>query len=183
MPSLLVVDDDRSIPHFVGALFRNTDITVHSAGTAAEALEKIRGERPDVILLDIVLPDGSGLELVSKIREIDERVPVVVITSTAESELAIEAMKVGAYDFLVKPLAAARVKELVAQAMEIRALMQTPVELPAESSETGSDHRLIGRSAAMLEVYKSIGRVAPQDVTVLIRGESGTGKELIARAI
>ncbi|HET9481544.1 MAG TPA: sigma-54 dependent transcriptional regulator [Candidatus Polarisedimenticolia bacterium] len=92
-------------------------------------------------------------------------------------------MKLGALDFLLKPLDVARVRYLVQQALEMRRLMETPVELPEYGKPPGGDHQLIGRSTQMLEVYKAIGRVAPQKVAVLIRGESGTGKELIARAI
>ena len=128
-----------------------------------------------------MLPGVSGLDLFERIRRIDERVPVIFITASGESDTAIEAMKLGALDFLLKPLDVGRVRELVAQALRIRGLMETPVELPKPAG--GSDSQLVGRSQQMLEVYKAIGRVAPQTVTVLIVGESGTGKELIARAI
>ncbi|MDX1946142.1 MAG: sigma-54 dependent transcriptional regulator [Pirellulaceae bacterium] len=178
---VLVIDDDRGIVHLIRAACKsNGDIVVEAAETADDGLAKLKKLRPDVLLLDIMLPGASGMELFERIREIDERVPVIFITAGGESDTAIEAMKLGALDFLLKPLDVGRVRELIDQALEIRRLMETPVELPRPAP---SNHELIGRSPQMLEVYKAIGRVAPQTVTVLIRGESGTGKELIARAV
>ncbi|MEX2174331.1 MAG: sigma-54 dependent transcriptional regulator [Pirellulaceae bacterium] len=183
MPGVLVIDDDRSVVHLIRAAFKATETEVLAAESADEGIAMLKKHRPDVLLLDIVLPGISGLELFDRIRRFDERVPVIFITAGGESDTAIEAMKLGALDFLLKPLDVARVRELVGQALEIRRLMETPVEMPEYSKPAGGDHQLIGRSPLMLEVYKSIGRVAPQTVTVLIRGESGTGKELIARAV
>jgi two-component system nitrogen regulation response regulator GlnG len=183
MSGVLVIDDDRSVVHLIRAACRQLDVVVHAAEAADDGLTLLKKQQPDVLLLDIVLPGTTGIELFERIREIDERVPVIFITAGGESDTAIEAMKLGALDFLLKPLDVTRVKELVAQALEIRRLMETPVELPELNRSSGGDHQLIGRSPQMLEVYKAIGRVAPQAVAVLIRGESGTGKELIARAI
>lgn len=183
MPSLLVIDDDRAVVHFIKSAFKNADIEILAAATADEGLKLLRSGKPDVVLLDILLPQTTGLKLFETIREIDDNVPVVFITASGESDTAIEAMKLGAFDFLLKPLDVAKVKHLVDQALEIRRLTAIPVEVPEMSTASKSDQALIGRSPQMLEVYKAIGRVAPQTVTVLIRGESGTGKELIARAI
>jgi DNA-binding NtrC family response regulator len=181
MPGVLVIDDDRSVVHLIRAACKQIDIEVRSAETAEGGLALLKEIQPDVLLLDIVLPGTSGIELFDQIRKVDERVPVIFITAGGESDTAIEAMKLGALDFLLKPLDVSRVKELVNQALEIRRLMSIPVEMPPPVA--GGDNQLIGRSPQMLEVYKAIGRVAPQTVTVLIYGESGTGKELIARAI
>ena len=181
--SILVVDDDRSVVHLIKAAFKGASIEVLAAATASEGLKLLRSHKPDVLLLDIMLPEVTGLELFAQIREVDESVPVIFITAGGESETAIEAMKLGAFDYLLKPLDVARVKHLVDQAFDIRRLTNEPVDVPEVSPNAGGDSQLIGRSRQMLEVYKAIGRVAPQTVTVLIRGESGTGKELIARAI
>ncbi|MCU0876671.1 MAG: sigma-54 dependent transcriptional regulator [Pirellulaceae bacterium] len=181
MPGVLVIDDDRSVVHLIRSACQAIDVEVQSAQSAEEGLALVKQLKPDVVLLDIVLPGCSGLALFQELRDIDSRVPVIFITAGGESDTAIEAMKIGALDFMLKPLDVARIRELVNQALEIRRLMETPVELP--ELDRGSDGELIGRSPQMLEVYKAIGRVAPQTVTVLIRGESGTGKELIARAI
>jgi two-component system nitrogen regulation response regulator GlnG len=179
MPGVLVIDDDRSVVHLIRAACKQIDIEVLAAESAEEGLALLK-KKPDVLLLDIVLPETSGIELFEKIRKVDERVPVIFITAGGESDTAIEAMKLGALDYLLKPLDVARVKELVNQALEIHRLMETPVQLPKPQ---GAEQELIGRSPQMLEVYKAVGRVAPQTVAVLITGESGTGKELIARAI
>lgn len=183
MPSLLVIDDDRSVVHFVKSVFKGADLDVLAAATAEEGLRQVSSSKPDVVLLDILLPQTTGLKLFEEIRKIDEMVPVIFVTASGESDTAIEAMKLGAFDFLLKPLDAEKVRHVIDQALEIRRLTATPVEVPEITSPAKFDQALIGRSPQMLEVYKAIGRVAPQTVTVLIRGESGTGKELIARAI
>jgi two-component system nitrogen regulation response regulator GlnG len=145
--------------------------------------------QPDVALLDILLPKTSGLELFEELREADSKMPIIFITSLASSETAIKAMTLGAFDYLLKPLDIARIRELVGQALEIRRLMSIPVDVPGSQAQASNEvpsvrsDTLVGSSAQMQEVYKAIGRVAPQDVTVLVRGESGTGKELVARAV
>ncbi len=182
MPKLLVIDDDRAVLHMISQAFRDSSVSVLTAQAPEQALALLE-ERPDVVLLDIVLRDCSGLDLVHKIRARDAKLPVIFITARGSSDTAIEAMKLGAYDYLLKPLHLTQLRELVDRALKIRGLMQIPVELEkGESAPSGGDE-LVGRSPHMQEVFKAIGRVAPQDVTVLIHGESGTGKELVARAI
>src|SRR4051812_9802505 len=183
MPSLLVIDDDRSVIPLIRSACKHVKIDVVAAESAEEGLKLLKSKQPDVLLLDVMLPGTTGLELFEQVRKIDERVPVIFMTAGSESDTAIEAMKLGALDYLMKPLDVDRIKTLVEQALEIRRLAETPVELPEYNQPPAGDSELIGRSSPMLEVYKAVGRVAPQTVTVLIRGESGTGKELIARAI
>jgi two-component system nitrogen regulation response regulator GlnG len=183
MATILVVDDDRTIRHMIETTFRDKGMTVQTAGTARAGLELISQEHPDLVLLDVMLPDMPGLDAFRKIKSIDSKLPVIFITAGGTSDTAIEAMKIGAYDYLLKPLDLERVRELVHQALEMRRLMQVPVSMADAAEDDDAGDRMIGRSSQILDVYKSIGRVAPQDVTVLIRGESGTGKELIARAI
>ena len=183
MTGLLVIDDDRSVIPLIRSACKHIDIEIHAAESAEEGLKFLKAHPTKVLLLDVMLPGISGLELFDRVRKIDERVPVIFMTASGESETAIEAMKMGALDYLMKPLDVARVRALVEQALEIRRLMETPVELPEYNRPPATDSEMIGRSLPMMEVYKAVGRVAPQTVTVLIRGESGTGKELIARAI
>jgi DNA-binding NtrC family response regulator len=183
MAGLLVIDDDRSVVPLIRSACKHVEIEVFAADTAEEGLKLLKAHQPDVLLLDVMLPGTTGLELFDRVRKIDERVPVIFMTASGESDTAIEAMKLGALDYLMKPLDVARIKALVEQALEIRRLMETPVALPEFNRTPGGDSEMIGRSPSMMEVYKAVGRVAPQTVTVLIRGESGTGKELIARAI
>jgi two-component system nitrogen regulation response regulator GlnG len=190
MSRILVIDDDRSVRHLITKAFEDTDVEVLPAATAEEGM-RLLGQAPvDAVLLDILLPETSGLEVFEKIRSTDAKLPVIFITSLSSSETAIKAMTLGAFDYLLKPLDLGRIRDLVRQALEIRRLMSIPVEFSGsrgvrnngEQSNLRSD-TLVGNSAQMQEVYKAIGRVAPQDVTVLIRGESGTGKELVARAL
>ena len=183
MPTLLVIDDNRSVSHMVTKAFEQEGIDVLGAPTAEEGLTLVRENAPDVVLLDIVLPKVSGLDLFQEIRKLDSKLPVIFITATGTSETAIEAMKLGAFDYVLKPLNLPKLTELVQSAIETRHRMLVPVGLTPGDIEHGPGDLFVGRSDEVLEVYKAIGRVAPQDVTVLIRGESGTGKELVARAI
>jgi DNA-binding NtrC family response regulator len=183
MPTLLVIDDEPSILHAFRRAFRDPALTLLTASTAAEGLELVRAGKPDVILLDIHLPDQSGLDALRSIRRIDARIPVVFITGHGTTDIAIEAMKNGAYDYLLKPLELAPLRDLVTRALEISRLMHVPALLAAERQGPGPAELLVGKCPSMQEVYKAIGRVATRDVTVLILGESGTGKELVARAI
>ena len=184
MPKILVVDDSPATIHFLEAALGGAGVELLSVGRAAEALDVIARYRPDVVLLDIGLPDRSGLESFHCIQRVDPTLPVIFITATAASGTAIEAMRVGALDYLLKPLDAEKVREVVGQALTIRRFMHVPVRVnDTEPRDAEEGDLLIGRCPAMQEVYKAIGRVAPQNIPVLIRGESGTGKELVARAI
>jgi two-component system nitrogen regulation response regulator GlnG len=179
MPRLLVVDDEPSVCYSFRRVFGAGGVEVLTAATASAALEQLRARRPDVIVLDLQLPDRDGLDLYGEISALDPRRPVVFITAHGTTQTAIEAMKRGAFDYLVKPVDFERVSQVVARAFEATRLMSVPAVLP--SREDGD--RIIGRSPVMQEMCKAIGRIAPQDVNVLIQGESGTGKELVARAI
>ena len=183
MASLLVIDDDRTVLLLVKKAFADSDLEIHCASDAEAGMAALREYKPDVLLLDIMLPEVSGMELAREIRGIDIRLPVIFITATNDSDTAIEAMKMGAYDYLLKPLDIRQVRTLVERALETRRLMNSPVRLQEAEVDSEDSDILVGRSPKMLEVYKQIGRVAAQDVTVLIRGESGSGKELIARAL
>jgi two-component system nitrogen regulation response regulator GlnG len=189
MSRILVIDDDRSVRHLIAKAFESSDIEVATAATAEEGMQQLVDSQPEVVLLDILLPESSGLDLFERIRKVDNKLPVIFITSLSSSETAIKAMTLGAFDYLVKPLDVARIRDLVRQGLQIRRLMSIPVELPGARKEQNGHaapsrcDTLVGNSTQMQDVYKAIGRVAPQDVTVLIRGESGTGKELVARAL
>ncbi|HEX7378604.1 MAG TPA: sigma-54 dependent transcriptional regulator [Pirellulales bacterium] len=183
MPTLLVVDDDASILHFFRRAFESPEVTLVTASSIAEALEKVVAARPDVIVLDLNLADESGLDAFRRIREIDAKIPVIFITGQGTTDTAIEAMRQGAYEYLLKPLELDQLTDLIGRAFEISRLARVPALLPESAGDDADSDILVGRCPAMQQVYKSIGRAAPQDVTVLIVGESGTGKELVARAI
>jgi nitrogen regulation protein NR(I) len=183
MPKVLLIDDDRSMRHLIAGTLKHMDAELIVATTGEEGIAQLEAQQPDVVLLDVMLPDISGIDACQRLHKLAPKVPVIFVTAGGTSDTAIEAMKLGAFDYLLKPLDLSRVQELVAQALEIRRLMHVPVRVQADDNANFSGDLLIGRSPAMQEVYKAVGRVAPQDVTVLIRGESGSGKELVARAI
>jgi len=183
MPSLLVIDDDRAILALAEkALSPIADIT--TASTARVGLDLLRRGDFDAVLLDIQLPDQNGLAVYCEIREHDRRIPVIFMTIEAASNTAIEAMQLGAFDYIGKPLSVEPLRDLVEKAIEQRQISSVPVAISADD-EGGeqSGELFIGRSPAMLDVFKAIGKVAKQNVPILVRGESGTGKELVARAL
>jgi two-component system nitrogen regulation response regulator GlnG len=184
MARLLLVDDDpdlimAQVTHALGPLGTAIDV----ARTGADGLRQLTAAPPDVILLDVRLPDLSGLEVYQRVRELDGRIPVIFVTSTTAADTAIEAMQQGAYDYLFKPLEPQQLRHVVSQALELARLMRQPASLTQTLPDDDRGDAILGCCPAMREVYKAIGRVAHQNVTVLISGESGTGKELVARAI
>ena len=183
MPKLLVIDDEANIRFSIEAVFDGADIRVLGAATAEEGLQVAADESPEVVLLDIALGTTSGLDLFHELRRIDPKMMIVFITGYGTAETAIEAMKLGAYDYLLKPLDAAHLEQVVHQAFQISRLMHVPALLDVGDWPEDKPDRLVGSSARMQAVCKQIGRVAAQDINVLILGESGTGKELVARAI
>ncbi len=182
MTRLVLIDDDPTVELILRRAFAGSDVVVQSADSAAAGWELIQREAPDVVLLDVQLPDLSGLELFQRVQAHDAALPVVFITSSGVSATVIEAMQMGAFDYLQKPLDLPVVRAVIARAAEVRRLSSRRVSLGDGEAPPDADV-MVGRSAAMQEVYKTIGRVASQPVTVLIRGESGTGKELVARAL
>jgi two-component system nitrogen regulation response regulator GlnG len=179
----LIVDDEPLMPHAFRRGFREPDYTLDIATSAQEGLEAFDKCRPDVVVLDVHLPDSKRLEAFDQFRARDARVPVILVTGHGTTELAIEAMKRGAFDYLLKPLDLPKLRDLVAQACASSRRMQVPTLVAQNEDVSDKSDALIGQSPAMQEVYKLIGRVAAQNVTVLVTGESGTGKELVARAL
>ena len=179
MPKLLVIDDEPAVGYSFRRAFERDGVEVVAARTGTAGVEQFRADRPDAVVLDVRLPDRSGLDVFHDLRAIDPRRPVVVITAHGTTDTAIQAMKDGAFEYLLKPLDFARVRDVIGRAFEAARLLAVPAVLPGEEPPD----RLIGRSPAVAEMSKLIGRAAPQDVNVLILGESGTGKALVARAI
>jgi DNA-binding NtrC family response regulator len=180
MNKILLVDDERnvhySLQRALGEAFR-----IISAFSGEEALRKLTAEKPHLILLDVKLPGADGLETLQRIKAMDRDVPVILLTAYGTTETAIAAMKHGAYDYLLKPVDIDSLRGIMTKALHLRALTEQVDTLSLPESTRATP--LLGRSAAMQDLYKMIGRVAPTDTTVLIAGESGTGKELVARAI
>ena len=180
MPRILVVDDEPSVQESLRMLFdREHEVVV--AGTAEEALARIAAAPPDLVLLDLVMPGRSGLELLAEIPE--PRPPVVVLTATRTVTTAVEAMKRGAADYVTKPFEVDALRIKVRQLLEHRRLSQEVAALRARVEGRDRLGRMLGRSDAMQEVFRTVERAAASEASVLVRGASGTGKELVARAL
>src|SRR5487761_1815419 len=183
MPRLLVVDDEPNVLYSLQKSLSSETLDVVTAKTGKEGIDRVVDSLPDAVIVDVRLPDMSGLDAYDRIRQIDSRLPVIVITAFAKTETAIEAMRRGAFEYLLKPVDFRRLREVVSKALEVSRLSRVPAVISEEEPDDVAADRIVGYAPAMQEVYKAIGRVAPQEVTVLILGESGTGKELVARSI
>jgi len=183
MERILIVDDDLTLCHFITKALSQKGYQVIPCHSGREALDVVRGQETDLILLDNKLPDRNGLEILKEIKRDHPKVSVIIMTAFGTTGTAIEAMRLGAFDYILKPFELDEISELVAKGLEAHKLMKRAVAIPAISEYKEDSDQIIGKSKVMQEVYKLIGQVAESDVTVLIRGESGTGKELVARAI
>jgi two-component system, NtrC family, response regulator AtoC len=187
MSRLLVVDNDEGLVHFLTRLFTKQGYEVASCTDGASALAQLGADPCDAALLDYKMPGLNGLDTLVEIKRAQIKTPVIIMTAFGTTDTAIEAMKLGAYDYLLKPFDTEELKRIVADAVEVNRLMKEVVTLPkamTRVSEAAADGvRIVGNNRRIQEVFKLIGQVAGKDVTVLITGESGTGKELVARAI
>ena len=174
---VLVCDDDAAIRTVVREALRRAGHTVETAASAAELRRAIRNFRPQVLLTDVILPDGNGLDLIPELLSENPHMPIIVLSAQNTFTTAMRATEQGAFDYLPKPFDLSELVQAVDDALALGAA--TGVEDPPE----GEDLPLIGRSPPMQEVYRTIARVVSNDLTVLVLGESGTGKELVARAI
>jgi len=181
---ILIVDDEKLLRWSLEQNFKKQDYTVITAATGNEGLDKYKEELPDLTLLDIHLPDITGLEVLEKIKEIDPNAIVILITAYGDVQTAVKAIKAGSYDFVEKPFNMDKLNILVSKALETVSLKKEVTELKSRlSSQYGFDS-IIGESTEMRRVFEMIKKVAASDAsTVLIQGESGTGKDLVARVI
>lgn len=185
VPTLLVIDDERSIRMAFQRLFEKDGIEVLTAGTGEDGLSVFEDRQPDVVVVDVSLPEMSGIEVFQQIHAQNPTVPVLFITGHGTTSMAIEAIQQGAFDYLFKPLDRDELKDLVGRAFRVRDAARNAVsdESTQAANSTSGAEQIVGRCSAMKNVYRDIGRVAAQDVNVLVLGESGTGKELVAHAI
>ena len=184
MPKLLVVEDDTLILDCFRYAFTPEQISLETAATATEALSLFRQKSFDAVITDVRLPDSSGLQLLQDLQALDRKVPVILMTGHGTANTAIEAMRSGAFEYLLKPLDLDALQLVIDRALETSRMTRTSVKIANDSEPDQSEgDLLVGQCPAMQEVYRQIGRVAGQDVMVLILGESGTGKEVVARAI
>ncbi|OGP71756.1 MAG: Fis family transcriptional regulator [Deltaproteobacteria bacterium RBG_13_60_28] len=182
MGHILIVDDDPQLRQSFEKLLTAEGHRVRTASSGEAALEMVLVDLPDLVIMDVRLPGKSGLETFRAMHEIEPKLPVIIMTAYGTTETAIEATKLGAFEYVLKPFEIPDILALIAQALDAGRFMRSRVEMNVPPDATSGD-AIIGNSKPMQEVYKAIGRVAATDATVLIRGDSGTGKELAARAI
>jgi DNA-binding NtrC family response regulator len=183
IPHLLLVDDDEVLRQALQRRFHRHGWSVTCAATAAEALAKAAQTRHDVALLDLHLPDGSGIELLDRLKERQPELEAIMLTGHGSIETAIQAMKKGAYDYLTKPFHLPELDVHIEKAFEKVRLARRERQWTLRLAFESERYRLVGSSPAMKRVVQLLEKVAPTEATVLIRGASGTGKELVARAL
>ena len=183
MDKILVLDDERSLCELLKVVFQKEGYEVLTTPSAKKAIEIAQGDDIDVVVSDIKLPEMNGLEVLKRLRKIKPELPVLMITAYGTIKEAVEALKMGAYDYIIKPFDVEELKVIVAKALETKRLQDENVRLRKELKDKYSLESMIGKSKKMQEIYSLIEKIAPTETTVLIQGESGTGKEMAARAI
>jgi len=183
MSKLLLIDDEEDVRYSFQRILESPEIEFTTASSGEEGLRIIPKFKPDLVLMDVRMGGMNGLETLRRIRTTNPKLLVILMTAYGTTQTAIEAMKLGAYDYLLKPFDAVKIKELVGRALKAARDMKQVVSyepmLETEDYELG----IVGRTEGMQQVFKLIGQVAASDATALVTGESGTGKELVARAI
>jgi DNA-binding NtrC family response regulator len=181
LPRILIIDDDKSLLESYTVLLED-EFQVSTAESGERGLELLRREDVHLILLDVRLPDISGIEVLRRIKALDENVDVIMITAVKDVRVAVEAIKLGAYDYLEKPFEIDEILALLRRTLEHQTLLREVLYLRDLRAEVDR-YFIVGRSPKMRQIYDLITRVADTNATILINGESGVGKELIARAI
>ena len=183
MDKLLLIDDEDDVRYSFKRIFASPDLNLETAASGEEGIEVIRRFQPDLVLMDVRMGGINGLETLRRIRQDDAKLPVIMMTAYGTTQTAIEAMKLGAYDYLLKPFDVPKLKQIVADALKAARDMRQVVACEPLLESEDYDLGIVGRSQPMQEVFKMIGQLAGSDATALVTGESGTGKELVARAI
>ena len=183
MRQILLVDDEANLRRLLRLLLEEEGFEVAEAGSLAEARGALEGKAPHLVVTDQKLGDGKGLDVLTEARRVDETIPVIFLSAFADVELAVAAMRQGAFDVIPKPFEPQGLKAAVGRALAHGALLRENRALKDQAGRQAGDRELLGRSPAMLALQEALDRVAPTNATVLIMGETGTGKELVARAI
>ena len=183
MSKLLLIDDEEDVRYSFQRIFDSPEIEFATASSGEEGLKVIPKFKPDLVLMDVRMGGMNGLETLRRIRATNPKLLVILMTAYGTTQTAIEAMKLGAYDYLLKPFDAVKLKELVANALKAARDMKQVVSYEPMLQSEDYDLGIVGRSEKMQQVFKLIGQVAASDATALVTGESGTGKELVAHAI
>src|SRR6478735_5476228 len=183
MSKLLLIDDETDVQYSFRRIFDSPEVELFTASSGEEGLQLIPKIKPDLVLMDIRMGGITGMETLRRIRQMDTKLLVILMTAYGTTQTAIEAMKLGAYDYLLKPFDVPRLKEIVTNALKAARDMKQVVSYQPLLETEDYEQGVVGRSEVMQQVFKLIGQVAGTDATALITGESGTGKELVARAI
>lgn len=180
---LLIVDDEASLRDMMTIVFEEEGWHVDAAATLAEGRASIAKNEPDLVLCDLMVPDGSGIDLIRDVKASNPSVAFIMITAHTSTKSAVDALKAGAFDYIAKPFDVEELKIIVRKAVERKELEDENLHLRTALEEKFTFANIIGKSAKMQEIFSIVQRVAKTTSTVLISGESGTGKELIARAV
>ena len=183
MDKLLLIDDEEDVQYSFGRIFDTPGIRLATASSGEEGLKVVPVFKPDLVIMDVRMGGISGLETLRKLRQMDAKLPVIMMTAYGTTQTAIEAMKLGAYDYLLKPFDVPKLKKIVEAALDAARAMREVISYQPLLESEDYDLGIVGRSEGMQSVFKLIGQLAGSDATALITGESGTGKELVARAI
>src|SRR5437660_11838817 len=183
MERLLLIDDEADVQYSFRRIFGPPEFDLTTAASGEEGLKMIPRIKPDLVLMDVRMGGMNGMETLRRIRQADTKLPVIMMTAYGTTQTAIEAMKLGAYDYLLKPFDVPKLKQLVAAGLKAARDMKQVVSYQPLLESEDYDLGIIGRSEPMQNVFKLIGQLAASDAPALITGESGTGKELVARAI
>ncbi len=182
MAQILIVDDDAQLRQSFGKILEGEGYEVRAANSGEAGVDAVKTAAPDLVVMDVRMPGITGIQAMQQMRAACPGLPVVIMTAYGGTDTAIEATKLGAFDYILKPFEIPDILRLIQQAITAGRLSRARVAIAPEDDPEGAD-ALVGQSRAMQEVFKAVGRAAPTDALVLIRGESGTGKELVARAL
>jgi DNA-binding NtrC family response regulator len=180
---ILIVDDEEGIREAMAEKLRHEGYEVETAESAEAALARVSRFEPSIIVTDLRMAGLSGLDLLEKVRDTLPGIDVVVMTAHEDMQTAVEAMKAGAFDYLVKPVGLSALADLIERCLREQVLNRAAEEAAIELPEDGAGHRVVGKDPRMIEIYKMIGVLSRNRATLLIRGETGTGKEMVARAV